>query len=190
MEEIIHENKVFEKISFTAQEIRSREFLRCTFKGCDFSGSNFSYNHFSDCVFEYCNISLLKLVGTSLCNVVFRECKLLGVNFSDSEDFLFSVRFEGGVLDFSTFANKKMPKTHFLNVSMKSVDFTRANLQGSLFENTNLEEAVFSKTVLKDCNLLTAFNYTIDPESNPMAKARFSLYGVAGLLEKYRISIE
>jgi len=190
MEEIIHEDKVFEKISFTAQEIRNREFLRCRFKNCDFSGSNFSYNHFSDCEFEACNISLLKLVGTSLCNVIFRDCKLLGVNFSESEDFLFTVQFEGGVLDFATFANKKMPKTRFVNVSLKNVDFTRANLQGALFSNTNLEGAMFTKTVLKEANFLTAFNYTIDPESNPMAKARFSLYGVAGLLGKYGISIE
>ena len=190
MEEIVHEDKVFEKISFTAQEIRNREFLRCKFKSCDFSGSNFNYNQFVDCEFVNCNISLLKLVSTTLSNVIFRDCKLLGVNFSECEDFLFSVQFEGGVLDFASFANKKMPKTRFANVSLKGVDFTRANLQGSVFENTNLEDAVFSKTNLKEANMLTAFGYTIDPEANMIAKARFSLYGVAGLLNKYGISIE
>lgn len=190
MEEIVHEDKTFEKLSFTSQEIRNREFLRCTFKNCDFSSSNFNYNQFVDCEFAGCNISVLKLVGTTLSNVTFRDCKLLGVNFSDSEDFLFSVHFVGGVLDFATFANKKMPKTQFLGVSMKSVDFTRANLQGSMFDNTNLEGAVFSKTNLKDADLFTAFGYTIDPEANTITKARFSLYGVVGLLSKYGIRID
>ena len=135
-------------------------------------------------------MAMLKLVGTTLSNVTFRDCKLLGVNFSESEDFLFSVHFVGGLLDFANFTSKKLPKTKFLNVSMKSVDFTRAKLQGSVFESCNLEGAVFNQTDLKDADFYTSFGYTIDPESNNVVKARFSLYGVVGLLSKYGIRID
>jgi hypothetical protein len=36
----------------------------------------------------------------------------------------------------------------------------------------------------------TAYNYTIDPEFNPMKKAKFSTQGIPGLLQKYDIKIE
>ena len=36
----------------------------------------------------------------------------------------------------------------------------------------------------------TAYNYAIQPDSNRIKKARFSLQGVRGLLEKYDIVIE
>lgn len=78
MEEIIHEDKTFEKLNFTSQEIRNREFLRCKFKSCDFSSSNFNHNQFIDCEFVACNMAMLKLVGTTLSNVTFRDCKPRG----------------------------------------------------------------------------------------------------------------
>jgi len=36
----------------------------------------------------------------------------------------------------------------------------------------------------------TSFNYSIDPEKNRIRKARFSLIGIAGLLNKYDIDID
>jgi fluoroquinolone resistance protein len=50
----------------------------------------------------------------------------------------------------------------------------------STFDRTNLEKADFR----------TSFNYSISPESNRIKKARFSLSGIAGLLDGYDIEIE
>jgi hypothetical protein len=36
----------------------------------------------------------------------------------------------------------------------------------------------------------TAYNFKIDPEFNPMKKAKFSTQGIVGLLDKYDIKIE
>ena len=83
-----------------------------------------------------------------------------------------------------------MLKTSFMNTSMKNVDFTECDLTKSIFLNTDLMNAIFYKTILKEVNFLTAANYTIDPELNNIKKAKFSLYGVAGLLNKYDIKIE
>jgi fluoroquinolone resistance protein len=49
----------------------------------------------------------------------------------------------------------------------------------SVFDRTNLEKADFR----------SAGNYSIDPTTNKIKKARFSLDGVAGLLDKYDIEI-
>ena len=83
-----------------------------------------------------------------------------------------------------------MTKTSFVNSSMKNVDFSECDLTKSIFSNTDLMNATFYKTILKEVDFLTAANYSIDPEMNTIKKAKFSLHGVSGLLEKYDIQIE
>ncbi|GHA72619.1 pentapeptide repeat-containing protein [Pontibacter akesuensis] len=190
MEALLHEGKTFEKISYSGKEVKGREFEGCTFRQCDFSNSNFSHNRFVDCQFIGCNLAMMKLNGTSLRDAIFEDCKLTGINFHECEDFLFSVQFEGCILDYASFMKKKMPKTKFSHTSLKNVDFSNANLAGAMFDNTNLEGAVFSRTELKEANFLTAYNFNIDPEINSLTKARFSLHGIPGLLTKYKIRVE
>ena len=190
MENLLHTHKTFEKVSFIDKRVNNREFEDCVFKNCDFSNSDFSNNTFMDCEFIDCNLSMTQLVGTSLKTVDFRNCKLLGILFNSCNDFLFSVNFQDCVLDYASFANKKMPKTKFNSCSMKEVSFIGTNLTNSVFENCNLDNAIFNDTILAAANFTTAYNYKIDPEFNPMKKARFSTQGIVGLLDKYDIKIE
>jgi fluoroquinolone resistance protein len=189
MESLIHDNKVFEAVTYADKLIRGREFQSCTFKKCDFSNSSFLNNKFLDCVFEGCNLSMMKLSGSSLSNAEFKHCKILGVNFSECQDFLFSVSFDNCILDYASFMGKKMVKTSFVQSSLKEVSFSNTILTGSVFNETNLENAVFSRTDLTSVNFNTAFNYAMDPELNILKKASFSAQGVAGLLVKYGIKI-
>jgi fluoroquinolone resistance protein len=189
MEPHIHDNKIFEDITYAEKIINGREFHDCTFKKCDFSNSEFSNSKFVDCIFEGCNLSMMKLGGTTLNNAIFKHCKILGVNFSQCQDFLFTVRFEHSLLDYSSFMDKKMLKTYFIKTTLKEVTFTGAILSGSVFDDTDLYGAVFNRTGLTSVNFTTAYNYTIDPELNTMKKAIFSLIGVPGLLSQYDIKI-
>jgi uncharacterized protein YjbI with pentapeptide repeats len=190
MEDLIHIQKTFEKVIFINKKVNNREFEDCIFKKCDFSNSDFSNNTFMDCEFIDCNLSMTQLRGTSLKTVNFSNCKLLGIEFQSCTDFLFAGNFQDCVLDYSSFANKKIPKTKFNNCSMKEVSFIGANLTQSVFDNCNLDNAIFNDTQLKEVNFLTAYNYKIDPEFNPMKKARFSTQGIPGLLDKYDIKIQ
>jgi uncharacterized protein YjbI with pentapeptide repeats len=190
MEDLIHIQKTFEKVIYIDKKINNREFEDCIFKNCDFSNSDFSYNTFMDCEFIDCNLSMVNLTATSVKTVHFKNCKLLGIAFHACDDFLFQVSFEECVLDYSSFANKKMPKTKFLSCSMKEVTFIGTNLSNAIFENCNLDNAIFNDTVLNQADFTSAYNYKIDPEFNPMKKAKFSTQGIPGLLEKYDIKIE
>jgi fluoroquinolone resistance protein len=185
-----HEGKLFEKINYSGKEVKNREFEQCTFKDCDLSNSIFTHNRFTECVFIGCNLSMTKLGGSSLRDVTFKQCKLLGVNFSECEDFLFSVRFESCILDYASFMKKKMTKTKFIDTSLKHVVFSNANLSNAVFDNSDLADAVFNGTDLKEADFRTASNYMIDPELNAIKKAKFSLHGISGLLTKYGIRIE
>jgi len=171
-------------------KIANREFDGCVFRNCDFSNTVFTECTFIDCEFLDCNLSMAKLPGTGLKTVAFIQSKLLGIRFDECNDFLFAVNFRDSLLDYSWFTAKKMQKTAFINTSLKGVNFANADLTASVFDNTNLEGAIFDETVLVSSDFTTAYNFRIDPEQNPMKKAKFSTAGIVGLLDKYDIKIE
>ena len=190
MEHLININTTFEKEVYVNTKVNHREFEDCVFKNCDFSSSDFSYNTFMDCDFIDCNLSMLQLGNSSFKTVSFKNCKLLGILFHTCDDFLFNVSFQDCVLDYASFANKKMPKTHFISCSLKEVSFIGSQLTNAVFENCNLDNAIFNDTQLAGADFSSAYNYKIDPEFNPMKKAKFSSQGIVGLLDKYDIKIE
>ncbi|MFM7194091.1 MAG: pentapeptide repeat-containing protein, partial [Bacteroidota bacterium] len=93
-------------------------------------------------------------------------------------------------LNHSSFYKTKIKKTIFKNSQFKEADFSEADLSGSLFDNCNMERAIFDRTILEKADLRTSYNYSIDPELNRIKKAKFSLMGISGLLEKYDIEID
>jgi fluoroquinolone resistance protein len=186
----LNENATFEGIDYSEQELFSAEYIKCEFVNCDFSKTNLKKSDLIDCTFKGCNFSLTLLEQTGLKNVQFQSCKLMGVNFTVSSSFLFSVSFQDCHLDYSSFFQKKMPKTTFTNCSLKEVDFEEADLSMAVFKNCDLMGAHFIRTNMEKADLRTAVNYTLDPEVNKMKKARFSYMGIAGLLAKYDIDIE
>jgi uncharacterized protein YjbI with pentapeptide repeats len=190
MENLIHIQKTFEKVVYANKKINHREFEDCIFKNCDFSNSDFSNNTFMDCEFIDCNLSMMDVSGTSLKTVGFKNCKLLGISFNACADFMFNVYFQECLLDYTTFSNKKMPKTKFNSCSMKETTFIGTTLTNSVFENCNLDNAIFNDCQLAGADFTTAYNYKIDPEFNPMKKAKFSIQGIPGLLDKYDIKIQ
>jgi fluoroquinolone resistance protein len=184
-----HFEKTFEDVSYTGKVIKGREFEECTFRKCDFSNSDLSHNKFLQCRFENCNLSMMKLNSTALQDAQFSQCKLLGVNFSECQDFLFSVQFDTCMLDYSIFMGKKMSKTRFIKSSLKEVSFVQAGLADCVFDHSDLNGAIFNGTDLTGANFIKALNYSMDPELNTLKKASFSLDGLPGLLVKYKIKV-
>ena len=190
MEALTHEDKTFDKLVQPGRAFHGRIFEQCTFTRCDLSKSDFAKSRFIDCTFIGCDLSMIKLRGASLQHVVFKECKLLGVDFSVCSEMLFSPWFEQCILDHSVFAGRRMAKTHFNRCSLKGVDFEQAELNEAVFDTCDLQDAVFDRTQLRTADLTSAFNYRIDPERNDVQGARFSMDGALSLLAKYGIVIE
>lgn len=190
MENLINIQVEFEKLNYSNQSLHQREFEECVFKNCDFSDCDLSENTFLDCEFINCNLSMTRLKKTGLKNITFKNCKLLGIAFHECDDFLFEIQFEDCVLDYASFANKKMHNTIFRNSSLKEVVFQNTQLNKSVFEYCNLDRAIFNDSQLLGTDFRTAYNYKIDPAFNPMKKAKFSSSGINGLLEHYDIIIE
>ena len=130
------------------------------------------------------------MTRTLLREVEFRECKLLGLSFSNCDQFLFSIKVENCNVDLSSFFKLKLKKTTFKNSSMHEVDFTEADLTQAIFDNCDLTDAIFINSNLEKADLSSGYNYSIDPEINKMKKAKFTWPGVVGLLDKYDIDID
>jgi uncharacterized protein YjbI with pentapeptide repeats len=186
----ITEDKTFIKINAEAITGHKRTYENCKFINCDFSYADFAGLVFIDCQFEGCNLSLIKLSDAGLQNIMFKDCKLSGADFSKSRDFLFEVSFNNSILDNAIFYKKKNKGAKFTDCSMVETDFTEADLTDAQFINCNLNRAFFNRTTLKNADLRTSYNFIIDPDSNILKKARFSVHGLPGLLAKYDIRIE
>jgi fluoroquinolone resistance protein len=170
--------------------LKSGEYENCQFLNCQFTNADLSDMVFDGCTFTNCNMSMVKLVKTTLRDVVFINCKMLGVHFDHCNGFGLSFRFQDCVLDHSSFYQMKLKKLKAMNTQFHEVDLTGCDLTEAVFDNCDLMGAMFDYTVLERADMRTAYNYAIDPERNRIAKARFSLNGIAGLLGKYNIKIE
>ena len=186
----ITENRVFEKNSFSETGLPKGEYESCKFRNCDFPDGDLSGVIFIDCVFENCNLSLTKVRNTSFKTVRFISCKLLGLNFSDCNPFLLSLYFENCLMNLTSFYKLKLKGTCFKNCDLKETDFIESDLTLSVFDNCNFERAIFEGTIIEKADFRTSFNYSIDPVVNRIKKAKFSMNGLAGLLDKYDIQIE
>lgn len=182
-------NKTFERITAEPLLLAKGEYERCTFKQCDFANANVSSYKFIECTFAGCNLSLMNLAKTSLQDVHFKDCKMLGLRFDQCHDFALSFTFDSCILHDASFFRLKLKKTIFRNCQLRHADFTECDLTQALFDSCDLCDTTFDHTILEKADFTTSFNYIIDLESNRVKKAAFSQNGLHGLLMKYDIII-
>lgn len=190
MNDLYIESKTFDKIDFTHTTLEKGEYEKCVFTNCNFSESSLAAINFSNCEFKNCNLSMVKLDKTTLREVKFKDCKQLGILFEKCNEFLFAIHLDNCILNHSSFFKLSLKKMKFKNCVLQEVDFSEADLTAAIFENCDLQGATFDKTILERADFRTARNFSIDPEANSIRKAKFTLEGVTGLLNKYSIDIE
>ena len=69
------------------------------------------------------------------------------------------------------------------------MDFAEAILNEAVFSICNLLGATFDRTNLEKVDFRTATNFSIDPENNQIRKAKFTVDGLVGLVQKYDLKI-
>ena len=171
-------------------KLSNKLFDECIFSSCDFSSKDFTKSKFIDCKFINCNLSLLKLDSARLQNVIFANCKILGVNFGDVDKFLLRLRFNECLIKNSYFTDIKIPNTDFTSSEILDCEFSSVDLSNSNFSNTNLKDTYFRKCNLTNSNFISSKNYIISPIENEISGAKFSIPEVLGLLESFDIKIE
>ena len=184
------EQQLFTKQDYTETPLPKGEYDNCNFRDCNFSGSDLSGIRFMDCTYTGCDLSNVKVLKSSFHESIFKECKMLGFHFDNCDQLGLTIRFENCQLDHSSFFQVKLNHTVFLKTSLREVDFTETDLRNTNLDECDLLNATFDHTNLERANLTSALNYSIDPESNRIRGAKFSLPSVVGLLNKYQIEIQ
>ncbi|MEG1572485.1 MAG: pentapeptide repeat-containing protein, partial [Bacteroidales bacterium] len=108
MEAIIEKQKI-EKIDFSKEEF-AEHYENCLFVGCNFSNLLIGNVKFENCRFELCNLSLTKMNNTAWRDAFFVECKMTGINFSNSNPFS-TFHFEKSNLQYASFVEMKLQNT-------------------------------------------------------------------------------
>jgi len=180
----------YEGADFQQSKLATGEYENCTFRNCLFAGFDFTEFIFTECEFQDCDFSMAKLKSASFRDVKFIRCKLLGLRFDECNPRLLSFSFQGCILNYSSFYKLKMKGIIFNECKLQEVEFAEADLTNARFHHCDLTRATFENTVLMGTDFRTANNYSLDPEKNRIKMAKFSLAGVAGLLDKYHIVIE
>ncbi len=189
MQENYQYNQIFNAEAIIVKGFAKGEYENCVFNNCHFENHTFSNSQFIDCQFNDCNLSMVPLQQTVFRGVQFNHCKMLAMRFDTCQKNGLSVAFNSCMLQQSSFYQAQLPKTRFHQSTLQGVDFTEANLAGAIFSDCNLLQAIFYQTHLEKADFTTAVDYSINPESNRIAKAKFAATGLAGLLHKYSIVI-
>lgn len=185
---------LFEDRTFTGADLRPEaftgiEFEHCTFRSGQWMAADLRHARFSDCIFEQCDLSNARVTGAGFRTVVFKGCKLLGVQFDQCNTFLLAMHFENCRLDLSSFRSLALRGARFTACSLVEADFSGSDLGKASFADSDLAGAIFDRTVLEGTDLREARNFTIDPEHNRVKGALFSLHGLPGLLMRYGIKV-
>lgn len=183
-------DKEFNKIDFDIFPLKKGNYENCTFTNCSFVEADLSQTVFDTCRFIACDMSMAKVSQTAFRNVVFKDTKMLGIDFSICHKIGLSFSFENCMLNLASFYQTKIKKSHFENCQLHEVDFVEADLSEVVFNHCDLLGAKFEQSILEKTDFRTAYNYTIDPNNNRLKKTKFSTNGILGLLDSFDIVVE
>jgi uncharacterized protein YjbI with pentapeptide repeats len=182
----------FVELNLNGLQIQSSQFENCIFNHCFFVDAEFNTCRFVNCEFIHCDLSLVRVPESVFISIRFENSKVIGINWTQA-DWEAAVlgkplRFVNSALNHSTFIGVKLIDTHFLNCSVVNVDFRETNLSGTDFSGSDLDGSLFTNTNLKGADLSQGRNYAIDPGTNNLQGAKFSLPEAMSLL--YNMDIE
>ena len=185
----IFEDKEFNHIDLTTKGLPKGEYENCQFTNCNLSGLDLSGFVFINSRFYGCDLGLIKLHNTILRDIHFKDCKMIGLQFGDTNEFGLTVSFDSCILTNASFYKTKIKKTKFINSKITEVDFTETDLTESIFDHCDLTGAIFSSTNVEKVDFTSSYNYTINPEENKIKKSKHSQSQLGGLLTKFDIKI-
>jgi len=170
-----HSGGRFEAVEVDDHRLEGHTFEGCVFVSCHFGEAPLAGVSFISTEFVRCEFLLTKLAGATLNGVTFRECKLVGLHFTECNRFGFQPAFEGCLIDQCVFQKNTWKKGRFTGSRLRQTDFLDCGLREACFDDTTFEEVRVDGCDLERADFRRAAGYALDPARNRLAKARFSL---------------
>jgi uncharacterized protein YjbI with pentapeptide repeats len=189
----VFEGREFRDLEVQGGHITNIEFEGCRFTGCCFLESRFEICHFVDCVFDSCDLGLVVVSGCTFAAVRFRNCQLLGINWTAASwpkvGLLRAIGFENCCLNHSTFFGLSLREMDIIDCQARDVDFAEADLTRANLSGTDLAQSRFLNTNLTETDLELALNYSIAPNQNLLKRTRVTLPEAMALLRGLDIEL-
>ncbi len=190
-----YESQTFTAVTASVQTFSGVDFTGCVFDRCVFTECAFSHCSFADCRFTGCDLSLARVPGSRFTDTRFHTSKLLGVDWTKAGDaviskLFLSVHFDDCLLNYATFFGLTLRRGRFVGCIAYEVDFRDADLTEAVCTRTDFTGSKFHHTNLTKADFRHATGYAINPATNTVTKARFSLPEAVSLLSGFDIVIE
>jgi fluoroquinolone resistance protein len=158
------------------------DITQCSFSSCDLSEVHFT-GILDSCVFTECNLSLTSFQDAKLQGVSFVNCKLEGVDFTKVNTLGLTLSFAGCLIRSCNFSFVELNKTSFKDSELADTDLIGCSLKQSSFVNAVFRNVTFHATNLEKADFTGASGYAINPLTNQIKGAKFSLPDAVSLLE-------
>ena len=182
---------VFKEVQVEHLELVSSEFHDCVSFHSSFVEATFRHCRFGNCVFQECDLGLIKLPESRFTLSRFENSKIMGVNSTEAHwhktGLASPVSFSKCAISYSTFIGLSLRGIQIRYCVAIDVDFREADLSQADFAGSDLSQSIFGNTNLSQADLSRARNYRIDPGQNILKQARFSPPEAMSLLQSMDI---
>ncbi len=179
----------FAGLALTEETVRGVTFEECRFENCTFISCKFEACRFLNAAFSGCVLSAVVPMNSRFDEATFKNCKVMGIDWTRTTETR-KLQFTGSQITYCNFRFLALPGLKMEKCEVKDADFIEAKLKGASFAKSDLEKSRFFKTDLSGADFRDAVNYSIDPGTNTLKKAKFSLPEAIALLESLDIIIE
>ena len=175
--------------SISTISLQEDVFERCIFDGIDLSYRQLDRCRFIDCTFKNVDLSMVQWAKSQLQSVLFKDSKLMGVDFTSCTTLLFSVSFTRCDLSMSKFAHLDISRTIFKECQLYGSDFYRSNAHHCTFDTCQLKDSLFESTNLSYADLSSSYGLYIDPQKNDLNRTKVSVEQALQFAQAFNIDI-
>ncbi|MDY6926420.1 MAG: pentapeptide repeat-containing protein [Pseudomonadota bacterium] len=181
----------FKGLLWIEKRLSGASFEECEFIDCDFSDSQFHGCKFTQCEFVRCNLSLTDMANSQLYGLTFKDCKLVGVDWTKADwpqyyrDF--ELKFQRCLLNDASFYGLTLNELVMDECRVHDADFREGNFTDSQMTHCTFDRSLFMHTNLERVDFSDSTGCSIDVLANELKGARFSSFEAVHLLESLGI---
>jgi len=177
--------RTFRGVKAAGTVVQNVVFADCIFDRCAFSTTQFLRCSFTGCSFRTSDLSLARFTSSRFVDASFSESKLIGIDWpsvTHVRALPLTIGFDSCVVSHSSFAGLNLRRLRLERCVAERVDFGGADLTDAVLRETDFSAATFDDTTLTGADFRGAHGYVIDPRTNRVARAKFSMPDAVGLL--------
>lgn len=181
-------NTIYDQ-TFSNTSIDRATYDNCIFIDCDFSIVELNDYNFVESRFVRCNFTNTNIANTGMKDVVFEECKMLGLDFQHASPFLLKLDCQNCMMHYANFTSMSLKLSTFIDCDLTEADFTSADLSGINLSNCNMGRAIFDNSILEKTNFKGSINISFHPAHNKIKGALIPRAELGGLVTVFGIKI-